>query len=492
MKKISIILFIALITVFTSCEDFYNVEQVGRLGEEQAFETAADLEAGVLGVYNEFDYTPAIQFNSVFTDQISIGINNGGQGITNGEFAFILNPESSFAIAWWTNMYDALNAASRVIEAAEIVEPEEGNEAQYRNALGEAYALRAWAHFELLTYFSPDLTNDDSPGVIILNFIPATEQQLPRATTGEVFTAIGADLAAADTLIVIDPADPEVSNVNPTFINKDFLTALRARISAYRGNYSQADAFATELLARYPLATPDEYKEIFLDESNAEIIFKLERTIGDDYDVQGNTGSGFAGGWAGANFSFTRVNDQPYFEMSQGLFNELAPEDVRYEVLLHESSDVDAGELRIGKYAGSEGQPLMNDLKIFRTAEMLLIKAEAAAATNDLATVVSLIDQLRDARFGEDRPAPEIGTQQTAFRIILEERRKELAYEGFRWVDIKRLGARAGIAGIARLQADCQVIGVCELPITDVKLSAVPIPLVELNANLVIEQTPGY
>ena len=59
--------------------------------------------------------------------------------------------------------------------------------------------------------------------------------------------------------------------------------------------------------------------------------------------------------------------------------------------------------LYVGKYRGSEGQDLMNDLKIFRSSEMLLIIAEAEAAAGDLAAAAASIKTLRDARFEKIR-----------------------------------------------------------------------------------------
>ena len=74
----------------------------------------------------------------------------------------MLNSASTAPAAIWLNQYTVLNAATRVILAAEDIEPPadslELND--YNNAVGVAHALRAWAHFELLTYFSPDLTDD--------------------------------------------------------------------------------------------------------------------------------------------------------------------------------------------------------------------------------------------------------------------------------------------------------------------------------------------
>jgi len=483
MKNIFII---AIAFVAFSCNDVIEIEQVGRLGEEQAFETASDLESGILGVYDEFDYSSAIQFNSVFTDQVSIGADNGGQGLGNGEYGFRLNSASAFPAAWWTRYYRAFNAATRVIDAAALITPSEDEQATYNNALGEAYALRAWAYFELLTYFSADLTDDNSQGVIAIDFIPLVEDNLPRNTTGETFTLIEADLQRATSLIETE------SSV--TFLSQDFLTALKARIALYRGDYTTADNLAASLLADYPLASRAEYPDVFTDDSNAEVIFKLERTIGDNYDGQGVTGSGFAGGWAGANFAFVNgtIDGSPYFEMSNSLFNTLNTGDIRYDVLVEPTSDIANNILVIGKYPGSEGQPLMNDLKVFRSSEMLFIRAEAAVAAGNLAAAAGFIETLRDARFATDQPTPSYANAEQAYADILNERRKELAYEGFRWLDLRRLGPLANISGITRAAQDCAINGACSLPISDIRLDVVPIPLVELDANNVIEQTDGY
>lgn len=484
-----------LILVTTSCEDFTDIEQPGRLGSDQAFQNTQDLVAGNLGVYNRFDYTPMIQFNAVFTDQISIGADNGGQGLS-GDFAFILNSASVAPRAIWIKNYQALNAASRVIAAAENITPEEGEGTDYNDALGTAHALRAWAHFELLTYFSPDLKDDNAPGIIVLDFVPEADQQLGRSTTGEVYDAILADLSTAESLLTLQSS--------PTFVSLDFIKALKARLYAYRGNYAAARPLADELLSKYPLANREEYQATFSDEGTAEIIFKLERSVGDTYDRQtddtalgggGGTGTAYAGGWAGANFAFINatIDGSPYFEMGNGLFEELSPEDIRYSVLIHPTANIADRILPIGKYTGSEGQPLMNDLKIFRSSEMLFILAEAAASSNDFSTASSLLGRLRTARFGSDQPSPTLASQQAAYKAILDARRIELAYEGFRWVDIKRLGELAGLSGIIRVPSDCDVNNAaCELLFPSVTLQALPIPLVELDANTTIQQTSGY
>ena len=146
--------------------------------------------------------------------------------------------------------------------------------------------------------------------------------------------------------------------------------------------------------------------------------------------------------------------------------------------------------LLVFKFPGSEGQPLMNDLKVFRSAEMLLIRAEAAADANDLPAAAGFIKQLRDARFGSSQPLPNYANQTEAFGDILDERRLEFLFEGHRWVDLKRLGDR-GKRAIDRDDKECSFLAGCTLANSDYRFT-MPIPLSELTANSAIVQNPNY
>ncbi len=495
MKKINKIFLYVLLAVFISgCEDAIDIEQPGRLGAEQAFQTVADLQLGLLGAYGFIDSSQEIQFNAVFTDEVAIGFDNGGQGLGNGEYGFILNPGSAFATTWWRNNYVALNAVNRVIEASTLITPEASEQSDFNNILGQAYALRGYLHFQLLSYLSTDYTDDSALATIIVNFVPTIDQNLPRNTNGEVFAAITSDLDQADGLLN--------TQSNSIFVSRDFVTAVRARMAAYRGQYSQADGFAASLLGSYNLADQGQYEAMYEDLDNTEVIFKLSRTLSDIFNRQGTTGSAQAGGWAGANFAFVNstLDGSPYYEMGRSLFNILDPTDVRYTVTVDATSVIDPDYqinadpaldiLVISKYPGKDGRPLMNDLKIFRASEMVMIRAEAAADANDLAGAAAFIKQIRDARFGADTTAPVYASQQEAFADILDERRREFMYEGHRYKDLKRLGARAN-RGVERDAIDCAVNGACSLSVTDFRFS-MPVPLVELNANDNIQQNPGY
>lgn len=501
MKKIKLTLLFVLTFAFNGCEDAIDITQPGRLTPDVAFQTVDDLEAGLYGVYSRIDLTPEIAFAAEYTDEVAVGFASGGQGINTG-LAYELNPGSAAAQVFWQDYYAQINAINRVLEAAENVEPEDSEaEERKENVVGQLYALRAYAHFQLLSYYSTDYTDENALAVPILDYVPSLDDQPLRATNGEVFAFIESDLEKAESLITIEE--------NPILVSDNFITALRARKAAYRRNYDRAAAYAKELLAEYELATREEFEAMWLDEDNTEVIFKLDRTLGDAYQGQGSQGSVFAGGYAGNVFAFTNATagGGPYYEFGRSLFNLFNPDDIRYEAYLAPSSTVsedyrNAADFRsedilvIQKYPGSEGQPLMNDIKVFRISEMLLILAEAYAAQGNINgpenSTAALIKKLHDARFGFDTPLPVYDNQTEAFADILEERRIEFAFEGHRWKDLKRLGERAGVCA-ERDPLDCEFNGACTLCPDDYRFT-LPIPLAEFDGNpgLREQQNPGY
>ena len=284
-------------------------------------------------------------------------------------------------------------------------------------------------------------------------------------------------------------------------MGQDFITALRARMAAYREQYTLADSYAATLLGNYPIANQTQYTGMYDDTDNTEVIFKLERADGDTFDGQGTSGMG----WAGSLFAFIDPTAEggPFMEISRSVYNILdGTSDIRLSRNVNISeSTIDAGYatnsnflnddvLLVFKYPGSNNQPLMNDLKVFRSSEMLLIRAEAAAQANDFTGAAGFIKQLRDARLGSAQTAPTYTTQEDAFGGILDERRLELLFEGHRWVDLKRLGAK-GNRTIDRDAKECSTLAGCTLADNDYRFT-LPIPLVEITGNKGIQQNPNY
>lgn len=492
---------------FSSCNDAIDIEQPGLLIADNAIQNVDDLELNLNAIYGFLDNTNEIRFNALYTDEIAKGIENGGQG--NSGFELNLNSNSLFPYNLVrANAVDDTNSSNdtgtsrrgyqpilshinRLLEIIPLIEPQNNELTRYNNLYGELLALRAYCHFTMVTYLSTDLTDNNALGCILLDRVPGLVEDLPRSTNGEIYAFIENDLSTAFNLL------PSTSSEFK--INKDFVTALRARMYAYRGMYSTALPYAEDLLARYPIANRTTYPQIFTDSDPSECIFKLDRTIGDNWDNQGTSG----GGWVGSLFAFidSSYGGGPYMEMSRSLFAKYNISDVRYNTFIGSDSTIDPNYandpnflntdvILIKKYPGSGGQPLLNDLKIFRSSEMLFIKAEALADAGLYNDVATTLKELVDARYGTPQPILSLNNEQEAFGAILDERRKELAFEGHRWIDLKRLGVR-GNRSIDRDATECALTGACTLSQNDYRFT-VPYPVEETDINELIVQNPNY
>jgi len=132
------------------------------------------------------------------------------------------------------------------------------------------------------------------------------------------------------------------------------------------------------------------------------------------------------------------------------------------------------------KFNGAKGQ-IVDDLPYMRLSEMYLIWSEAAARDgNSPALGVDPLQTLLDARNAGTVPATAL-TNMTAFEdFILDERMRELALEGHRFFDLKRMGRDIrNPDGSIKMRADSYRI-----------LPQIGISLRNVNPQLV--ENPGY
>lgn len=534
MKKFKILFLCALVAGFTSCEDAYDIVQDGEFNQAAAFRTVADMQLHLNEVYDRADNINEVAITAYMTDEIGMGNQNAGQN--RDVYAFGLNNQDTFADAIWLNHYNLILQANRLLRGSALVTPAASEVATYNSIIAQARALRAWGHFQLLTYFSTDLKNDNALGVILMDRVPLPLETLPRSTNGAVFALIEADLQYA--------YDNVVPNATAAwkYVTKGFVNAFRARMYAYRGNYTLAAQYANDVIANagvtltpatpfvnsaafYAAASTNPYRRMWADAAQGEMIFSLSREIG-----KTTIASAFY-------FNRTNLTGGPYHDMSRALFNLLdsdpdnslaagMPNDIRLYAFIDPTSRVDQmtplvgisspsgsptpiptapyyqGEtdpnyqtndvLCIDKYPGKAGFDLGNDLKIFRLSEMYFIRAEAAVAAGNLPAAAADIQAVRNARTHTGtQPLPTYGSATAAWADILLERRRELCFEGHRLIDLKRLGALAGGVSIERYVKDCFFSPTCTIPTTDYRFT-LPIPAGEINANPQIQQNPGY
>lgn len=551
MKNKVIILLFAIGGLISSCSDAYDIPEKGGVYDAyDAFRTAEDVKRGLNAIYASIPASTEINLGSVFTDEVSLGLDNGGQGLINGHYGFNMEAGSAYASSLWNSYYAMINRINRleVISKKLMDETKVATEkSKFSDNLSELYALRALAHYKLFAYFTPDYTNGSGKSVIILDHVPPYDYSysLPRNSVNEVKQFILDDLNRANAAQQTGWAGVK------DFASAGMLEAIRVKLYSMTQEWDKVLEHGEIIMNQYRLANRTEYRDLFsrvLSEGSTsglnpykdtpgltEVIFRLKTTTNSGPSVVSNWYSVRARGEDGS----------PFFEMGRSLYNEfdkLDPSktgtaftepgirnDVRYDVNLvptwsqrvgtkvlinYDSatqSEYNAGDvLLIGKYLGRDGAELRNDLHIFRVADILLAMAEARAAKGQLTPasldpddvvgqytdVYSIIYTIRHFRSLD--PAlismPDVSNQLNAYRAILNERRVELAFEGHRYLDMKRLGSKAGSEGFTRYSKDCAVNGACNLPANSYKMT-LPIPIGEMNGNNSLtadSQNPGY
>lgn len=491
MKNIFRFGFLALFMATVSCEDATDIIQEGELSEEAAYRTVDDLQSGLNGVYAQYgpDFGgnglgDVILFNDLFTDNFKRGFQSNGQG--NEEYNWIFNATSDFPNRIWSNRYATINFANRVlrnidrvIEGASQVDIDRANHIR-----AQLITLRALCHFDLLQYFATDYQNDAAPGVIIMDFVPELGATFQRNTVGEVFEFIKSDLATAEGML------SQVASDN-FYITQDALMAIRARVLLFEGdaaNYPVIEQITETLLSRHELITdPEEYRTFWAD-GNLDVVSEDIWTL---FRGQSDNGVGALYAPNGSD-----IDGSPFFEMSYSLYESYDEDDYRVipGIFIDETSDVSGAEktLIINKYPGGANGISTNHIKLFRASEMQLIKAEVEARQNKLDEAEASMFAIKDARSTSTPDEVSYGSLPDALVDILAERRRELCFEGHRFLDLKRIGKELSI-GINRDSRDCASFNAsnCELAPTSY-LFTLPIPRNELNANNTIEQNPGY
>lgn len=526
-----------------SCDNSLDVVQEGELTDQQLFTNVTNSKGFLNTVYQSVRVQDDQLATSLLTDEVGIG---SALTAANPTYRFEIYDDNNYADIIWRSHYRAINNANRLLRGLTYFTPSAAEMSEYNNIKAQAMFVRAFCHFQLLTYFSTDLKNNDALGVMKVDYVPTPSEKIPRSTNGEIFALIESDLAFAEANLT----NPTLGSNSWKYINKNTVNSLRARMYLYRGLYEQAENYADALInnsgislasslftlpADFPATTatqipaatgqPDvaptdpvqlalyrmdrhepaatdapDYRKMWIDQIQGEMIFSLARpTVGNgNYISYYNTNqSNFTGGsiWdMGRNLFALYVE-----ELGGGAqdFRRWAFVD-RSSILATDPATAtnNSDVIVIDKFPGKAGSHNHNDMKVFRMSEMYFIKAEARVAMGDLAGAASLIQQVRQARnyiANQTVPTPTYASSQEAYADILKERRKELSFEGHRYIDIKRLGAVAGISGTDRYFRDSEnasATNPSNISYDDYRFT-LPIPRNERVTNP-IAQNPGY
>jgi hypothetical protein len=429
------------------------------IDDTKAFRNLNDINLGLIGAYAVLDYT-AISHSAIVADEVMLPTENSVSNTDAHRWLYSsINGSVTSAYATYYRAIDRVNRVLAGMDALTFTDAEKLTSDRYR---GELLALRAYCHFELLRNYASTYET----GALGVTYMKISAIGSPARDPFEVVIANAkADLVAAKALI---PA----SYTDKSHITKTGVAAIQARLALYEKNWADAITYSTEVIAAIPLATKAQFPEIWSDASNNEVVWELKRVstdsrTGDLFYRQTGGIVLYAPSFKLIN-SFDRVNDVRF------------PAYIKFDL----TRPAGKSEYLVNKYIGTTAAPGMADVKLFRTGEMYLIRAEARAestgdAAGDLNTLrAARITGYTNANFA-DKPA--------LITAIYAERFKELAFEGHRYYDLRRRNMP-----IQRLPEDAiNTSGALTLLPTQAQY-ALPLPSQELLVNKNTVQNPNY
>ena len=461
-KKYSLYLVVATFLI-GGCKKELNQNDPDVIGEANAFTTFDHILLGLNGAYNKYSaYANDMYVNALLSDEAKIGINNAGQGALTYRYQYSSDATTGGDVtASYFPYYNMIDHINRILPNIPLVTATSAQEGLRDPVKGQLLALRAIAHFELMEAFSKNYSASEPLGVPIM-LVSDNTAKPSRKTMGEVMTQIESDLSAAKNLLPV----VTVATFSDTAMNKVNVAAYQARIALYKGDYANAITYATEVINSNvkPLVTGATFAGIWTDANNSETLLRIR------YLTNSTIGSLWT---AGALI---------YIAPSDKLVASYAATDIRKAAYIGTTS----GNNYVNKFYTSSRGARVVDIKAIRTAEMYLIRAEAYAkqATPNLALGAADLNALRAQRI-TGYVNQTFATAADLITAVLDERFKELCFEGFRFYDLKRNNLP-----VQRNSTDASAEWQT-LPVTSYRW-VLPIPQAELNANPNMVQNSGY
>lgn len=462
MKKIYSLLIVLISLGFVACDDELDLTPQNEIGDDAAFANVADLEAGKVGVYGNFSAMSMITLNSRASDDLRLTTTNTGQGVAMHNWTYTASDPDMVGI--WNGNYKNIDLANRVLEAANgFGEGENAEEAALINETkGHCLFVRAHSHFEIIRAYSENYTADGVGVPYMLNYsVSATPARLTQV---EVYDNIKADITEALKYLPTEDFDRGFANAHAA-------NALMARVLLYQKDYANAIVFANKVIAEsnVRLADRNEVGDLWADNiaDGVEILFELKKVSGES-----ELGSIF----------LRTGNDDIFFQPSVDLESKYVATDIRTAVYFGE---LDSKRI-VTKHLGQAAAKNLVHFKLYRLSEMYFILAEAYAQTDKLTDAANAIFEITKRRDTAVTLAPSYANKAAALDNVLLEKRKEMAYEGHRFIDLKRFGK-----GIVRVGLDAELASGTELNAGHYKF-VLPIPQAEMFANDNMVQNSGY
>lgn len=500
MKKI-LIYFQTLILVvgLGSCEGFLDKTDPTVLVSDTFYSTDQEVEQAVVGIYgmlrtyfnNHWQYTEFITDNT--TLHFNVGDRGQGPSLEAIEYWQYNSGTGNFA-SLYNNTYSILVNINTTLEK---LKTSTASQATIDRSEGELKVLRAYFYFDLVRFFGDVIIVTEPINT------PSEAFQLERSPEEQVYQLILADLSDAINLLPTTyPAD-QIGR-----ITKGAALSMMGRVRLQRKEYAEVITTLKQVLPLGYGLLPN-YADVFKPENknHKESIWDVQYQGENTFGVNSSFIYTFAPRASqGAVIKFPGQDGGGWNVPSNELIALYESGDARKSVSLQEGYTSNTGEWVpvpfINKYNNPHSiRGVTNDnWPIIRYSDVLLMLSEAinesSGPTPEAYEYLNLI-RVRA------RLAPLNGLDKDQFRqALLKERRIELAFENFRWFDLKRTLSPSQLVSLLNEHGKAERLN----PTTDrggIPFSQedytfeeyqvlFPIPADQIRINPATRQNPGY
>ena len=338
----------------------------------------------------------------------------------------------------WTKVYKCINVANNVLKSADDVPQSTTADKQgVLKVRGEAHFLRGFYYFWLTNLYGKPYdpaTAKTDLGVPLKTSEEVQDVKFGRNTVQECYDQVLADLLQAESeLSQVTTPKKSIYRADSTAVN-----LLLSRVYLYMQNWNKAAEYARKVIAVHPaLQNLGENAAKFAQKSNVENIFSMG---GDDVPLLlqcGVKGMAVSQGlyssysandlrrsqWYWSNRAYRGVIKAPEGSVS----NPVPTTDNNYYYYVYNNA-----------LSGSKLE--VSSLFWLRSAEAYLNLAEAEAYAGNEPQARAALLTLMKCRYATG--APELNVEgksgENLVSLIREERRREFAFEGQRWFDLRR------------------------------------------------------
>lgn len=354
----------------------------------------------------------------------------------------------------WSNACDRLFYFNTVIN--NVLDAEEGSEADRRAVWAEALVQRAVEHFTLVNIYAmhyDPATAADEPGIPIIDQGDISAKY-NRSTVAQTYAHILDDLEKARQYL---PSIPKSNNFRA---GQAAGFAMTAKVYFTMADYDNALTWVEQALAKHSALLdmngydmkPDGAKDGWAFGPNGPRVTKRP----DEWSTMPR-------GVDNPEVILNRHNLRPF-----GLGKDVCPSP-ELQALFGKNIDNPENDMRWQLWYADGFPPygpqftftLVHGVRIFLRGEwfnnclgvpeMLLIRAECYARKGEMGKALADMNELRrhrltPASFVELTPADFGNDSEQVLRFVLEERRRELAFTGNRHIDLQRLNKEARFA----------------------------------------------